>query len=146
VDGFGLVECVFVGGVVGGSSVDGCWYLFCDVGRVVGLCVGVLWMVVWLSVGAVGAVCGVGGGVRVVDNFHVCLCGCVGSVGLGASCGVFPCSFGLWSGCVFGGGESVVSMQADVICAVLVAGVVGDGGANWFTHFCSVMASHGDVK
>ena len=30
---FGLVECVFVGGVIGNSSVDGCWYLFYDVGR-----------------------------------------------------------------------------------------------------------------
>ena len=41
VDWFGLVECVFVGGGIRNSSVDGCWYLFYDVGRVVGLCVDV---------------------------------------------------------------------------------------------------------
>ena len=66
--------CVFVGGVIGNSSVDGCWYLFYDVGRVVGLCVDVLWMVVWLSVRAVGTVCEVEGDVQVVTIFmFVCI-------------------------------------------------------------------------
>ena len=35
----------------------------------VGLCVDVLWMVVWLSVRAVGAVCKVEGDVQVVNTF-----------------------------------------------------------------------------
>ena len=43
-------------------------YLFYNVGRVVGLCVDVLWMVVWLSVRAVGTVCKVEGDVQVVNN------------------------------------------------------------------------------
>ena len=38
----------------------------------VGLCVDVLWMVVWLSVRAVGTICEVEGDVQVVNNFHVC--------------------------------------------------------------------------
>ena len=62
---FGLVECVLVGGVIRNSSADGCWYLFYDVGRVVGLCVDVLWVVVWLSVRTVGTVCKVEGDVQV---------------------------------------------------------------------------------
>ena len=88
-----LVECVFAGGVIRNSSVDGCWYLFYNVGRVVGLCVDVLWMVVWLSVRAVGAVCEVEGDVQVVNSFHVCLYSYVKSVSLEASCYVFPYSF-----------------------------------------------------
>ena len=39
----------------------------------VGLCVDVLWVVVWLAVRAVGTVCEVEGDVQVVNNFHVCL-------------------------------------------------------------------------
>ena len=44
---------------------DCCWYLFYDVRRVVGLCVDVLWIVVWLSVRTVGTVCKVEGDVQV---------------------------------------------------------------------------------
>ena len=72
----------------------------------VGLCVDVLWMVVWLSVRAVGTVCKVKGDVQVVNNFHVCLYGYVNSMSLEASCYVFPYSFSLWSGYVFENGES----------------------------------------
>ena len=79
----------------------------------VGLCVDVLWMVVWLSVRAVGTVCEVEGDVQVVSNFHVCLYSYVKSMSLEASCDVFPYSFSLWSGCVFENGESVVSIQPD---------------------------------
>ena len=71
---------VFVGGVIRNSSVDGYWYLFYDVGRVVGLCVDVHWMVVWLSVRTVGTVCEVEGDVQVVNNFHVCLYSYVANV------------------------------------------------------------------
>ena len=118
------------GGVIGNSSVDGCWYLFYDVGRVVGLCVDVLRVVVWLSVRAVGTVCKVEGDVQVVNNFHVCLYNYVKSMSLEASCYVFPYSFSLWSGCVFENGESVVSIQTDVIFTVLVAKVVKNEKAN----------------
>ena len=96
----------------------------------VGLCVDVLWMVVWLSVRAVGTVCKVEGDVQVVNNFHVCLYSYVKSMSLEASCNVFPYSFSLWSGCVFENGESVVSLQTDVIFTVLVAKVVKDEKAN----------------
>ena len=97
----------------------------------VGLCVDVqLWMVVWLSVRAVGAVCKVEGDVQVVNNFHVCLYGYVKSMSLKASCYVFPYSFSLWSGCVFENGESVVSIQTAVIFTVLVAKVVENEKAN----------------
>ena len=46
----------------------------------VGLCVDVLWVVVWLSVRAVGTVCEVEGDVQVVNSFHVCLYSYVKSV------------------------------------------------------------------
>ena len=49
---------------------------------------------------------------------------------LEASCYVFPYSFSLWSGCVFENGESVVSVQTDVIFAVFVAKVVKNKKAN----------------
>ena len=129
----GCVVCshlCFVGGVIGDSSVDGCWYLFYDVGRVIGPCVDVLWMIVWLSVSAVGTVCKVEGEVRVVNNFHVCLYSYVKSMSLEASCYVFPYSFSLWSGCVFENDESVVSIQTDVIFTVFVAKVVKNKKAN----------------
>ena len=61
----------------------------------VALCVDVLWMVVWLSVRAVGTVCKVEGDVQVVNNFHVCLYSYVKSMSLEASCYVFPYSFSL---------------------------------------------------
>ena len=48
----------------------------------VGLCVDVLWVVVWLSVRTVGTVCKVEGDVQVVNNFHVCLYGYVKSMSL----------------------------------------------------------------
>ena len=51
----------------------------------VGLCVDVLWMVVWLSVRVVGTVCKVEGDVKVVNNFHVCLYSYVKSMSLEAS-------------------------------------------------------------
>ena len=38
----------------------------------VGLCVDVLWVVVWLSVRAVGTVCEIEGDVQVVDGAEVC--------------------------------------------------------------------------
>ena len=85
----------------------------------VGLCVDVLWTVVWLSVRTVGAVWKVEGDVQVVNNFHVCLYSYSKSMSLEASCYVFPYSFSLWSGCVFENGESVASIQTDVIFAVL---------------------------
>ena len=37
----------------------------------VGLCVDVLWMIVWLSVRAVGTVCKVEGDVQVVNNMSM---------------------------------------------------------------------------
>ena len=52
----------------------------------VGLCVDVLWVVVWLSVRTVGTVCKVEDDVQVVNNFHVCLYGYVKSMSLEASC------------------------------------------------------------
>ena len=61
-----------------------------------------------------------------LNNFHVCLYGYVKSMSLEASCYVFPYSFSLWSRCVFENGESVVSIQTDVIFTVLVAKVVKD--------------------
>ena len=96
----------------------------------VGLCVDVPWMVVWLSVRPVGTVCEVKGDVQVVNNFHVCLHSYVKSMSLEASCDVFPYLFSLWSGCVFENGESIVSIQTDVIFTVLVAKVVKDEKAN----------------
>ena len=96
----------------------------------VGLCVDVLWMIVWLSVRAVGTVCKVKGDVQVVNNFHVCLYGYVKSMSLEASCYVFPYSFSLCSGYVFENGESVVSIQTDVIFTVFVAKVVKNEEAN----------------
>ena len=48
----------------------------------VGLCVDVLWVVVWLSVRAVGTVCEVECDVQVVNSFHVCLYSYVKSVSL----------------------------------------------------------------
>ena len=79
----------------------------------VGLCVDVLWVVVWLSVRTVGTVCKVEGDVQIVNNFHVCLYVCmyVKFMTLEASCYVFPYSFSLWSGCVLENGKSVVSIQ-----------------------------------
>ena len=85
-----------------------------DVGRVVGFCVDVLWMVVWLSVRTVGTVCKVEGDVQVVNNFRACLYSYVKSMSLEASCYVFPYSLSLWSGCVFENGKSVISIQKDV--------------------------------
>ena len=96
----------------------------------VGLCVDVLWVVVWLSVRAVGTVCEVEGDVQVVDSFHVCLYSYVKFVSLEASCYVFPYSFSLWSGCMFENGKSVVSIQTDVIFAVFIAKVVKNKKAN----------------
>lgn len=96
----------------------------------VGLCVDVLWVVVWLSVRTVGTVCKVEGDVQVVNNFHVCLYGYVKSMSLEASCYVFPYSFSLWSGCVLENGKSVVSIQTDVIFTVFVAKVVKNKKAN----------------
>ena len=87
-------------------------------------------MVIWLSVRAVPTVCKVEGDVQVVNNFHVCLYSYVKSMSLQASCYVFPYSFSLWSGRVFENGESVVSIQTDVIFTVLVAKVVKDEKAN----------------
>ena len=96
----------------------------------VGLCVDVLWVVVWLSVRAVGTVCEVEGDVQVVNSFHVCLYSYVKSVSLEASCYVFPYSFSLWSRCMFENGKSVVSIQTDFIFAVFVAKVMENKKAN----------------
>ena len=63
----------------------------------VGLCVDVLWVVVWLSVRAVGTVCEVEGDVQVVNSFHVCLYSYVKSVSLEASC--YSMSFLIRSAC-----------------------------------------------
>ena len=71
-----------------------------------GLCVDILWMVVWLSVRTVGAICKVEGDVQVVNNFHVCLYSYVKSMSLESSCYVNPYSFSLWSGCVFENGKT----------------------------------------
>ena len=87
---FGLVECVFVGGVIRNSPADGYWDLFYDVERVVGLCVDVVWMVVCLSIRTVGTVCKVEGDVQIVNNVHVCLYSYVKSMSLEAS---FPVSY-----------------------------------------------------
>ena len=89
-----------------------------------GLCVDVLCLVVWLSVRAVGTVCEVEGDVQVVNNFHVYLYSYVKSMSLEASCDVFPYSFSLWSGCVFENGESVISVQTNIIFTVLVATLI----------------------
>ena len=51
----------------------------------VGLCVDVLWMIVWLSVRTVSTVCKVAGDVQVNNNFHVCLYSYVKSMSLEAS-------------------------------------------------------------
>ena len=96
----------------------------------VGLCVDVLWVVVWLSVRAVGTVCKVEGDIQVVNNFHVCLCSYVKSMSLEASCYVFPYSFSLWSGCVFENGESIVSIQTNAIFTVFIAKVIKNVKAN----------------
>ena len=96
----------------------------------VGHCVDVLWVVVWLSVRAISTVCKVEGDVQVVNNFHASLYSYVRSMRLEASCYVFPYSFSLCSGCVFENGESVVSIQSDVIFTVFVAKVVKNEKAN----------------
>ena len=78
----------------------------------------------WLSVRTVGTVCKDKGDVQVVNNFHVCLFSYVKSMSLEASCYVFPYSSSLWSGYMFENGESVVSIQTDVIFTIFVAKVI----------------------
>ena len=56
----------------------------------VGLCVDVPWIVIWISVRTVGTVCKVEGDVQVVNNCHVCLYSYFKSMSLEASCYVFP--------------------------------------------------------
>ena len=56
----------------------------------VGLCVDVPWIVVWISVRTVGTVCKVEGDVQVVNDCHVCLYSYFKSMSLEASCYVFP--------------------------------------------------------
>ena len=83
----------------------------------VGLCVDVLWVVVWLSVRTVGTVCKVEGDVQVVNNFQVCLYGYVKSMSLEASCYVFPYSFSLWSGCVLENDQLYAYLEEhDIVC------------------------------